>query len=52
MRFEEQGGGTVAERVGVVLETFGDDAGVGDLVRFIQADSSRGLTQPKPGNGG
>lgn len=52
MLFDEPGTGTVAERAGKVLDTFGDDAGIGDLVRFIQVDSSRGLTQPKPGNGG
>lgn len=50
--FEEPGNGTVAERVGKVLDTYGDDAGVGELLRFIQAESSRGLTQPKSGNGG
>lgn len=52
MLFEEPGTGTVAERVGMVVDTFGEDAGVGDLVRFIKAESSRGLTQPKPGHGG
>jgi len=52
MLFEESGTGTVAERAGMVLDTYGDDAGIGDLVRFIQGESSRGLTQPKPGNGG
>jgi len=52
MLFEEPGTATVVERVEKVLDTFGDDAGVGDLVRFIQGESSRGLTQPKLGNGG
>lgn len=50
--FEESGAGTVVERVELVIEKFGDDAGIGDLVRFIRSDSSRGLTLPKPGNGG
>jgi UDP-N-acetylglucosamine acyltransferase len=50
--FEESGAGTVVERVELVVRQFGDDAGVGDLVRFIRNDSSRGLTLPKPGNGG
>jgi UDP-N-acetylglucosamine acyltransferase len=50
--FEESGAGTVVERVELVVSQFGDDAGVGDLVRFIRNDSSRGLTLPKPGNGG
>jgi hypothetical protein len=35
-----------------VIEQYGEDAGIGELVRFIQGDSSRGLTLPKPGNGG
>jgi UDP-N-acetylglucosamine acyltransferase len=50
--FEEPNAGTVAERVEKVAEQFGEDAGVGELVRFVQRDSSRGLTLPKPGNGG
>ena len=50
--FEESGAGTVVERVERVIKQFGDDAGIGDLVRFIRSDSSRGLTLPKPGNGG
>ena len=52
MLFEESGAGTVAERLELVIEQFGEDSGVGDLVRFIRSDSSRGLTLPKPGNGG
>lgn len=52
MLFEESGAGTVVERVEQVVRQFGDDAGIGELVRFIQASSSRGLTLPKPGNGG
>jgi UDP-N-acetylglucosamine acyltransferase len=51
MLFEESGTATVVERVALVIEKFGDDAGIGDLVRFIRSDSSRGLTLPKPGNG-
>ncbi|MGH6621929.1 MAG: acyl-ACP--UDP-N-acetylglucosamine O-acyltransferase [Alphaproteobacteria bacterium] len=50
--FEEAGAGTVVERVELVVKQFGDDAGIGDLVRFIRSASSRGLTLPKPGNGG
>ena len=50
--FEESGAGTVVERVDLVIKQFGDDAGIGELVRFIRSDSSRGLTLPKPGNGG
>ena len=50
--FEEDSAETIVERVETVIRQFGDDAGVGDLVRFIQAESSRGLTQAKSGNGG
>lgn len=52
MLFEESGAGTVAERASKVLDTYGDDTGVSDLIRFIQGESSRGLTQAKQGNGG
>jgi len=48
----EEGSEPVAERVAKVIEAFGDDVGVGDLVRFVQGESSRGLTQAKQGNGG
>jgi UDP-N-acetylglucosamine acyltransferase len=52
MLFEEPGEGTLAERMDMVIRQFGEDAGVGELLRFVQRDSSRGLTLPKPGNGG
>ncbi len=52
MLFEEPGEGTFAERMDKVIQQFGEDAGVGELLRFVQRDSSRGLTLPKPGNGG
>ena len=52
MLFEDSGVGTVAERMAKVVEQFGEDTGVGELVGFVQRDSSRGLTLPKPGNGG
>lgn len=52
MLFEESEAGTVAERASKVLDTYGDDVGVSDLVRFVQGESSRGLTQAKQGNGG
>jgi UDP-N-acetylglucosamine acyltransferase len=52
MLFEESATGTVAERVETVVRQLGEDAGVGELVRFVQRESSRGLTLPKPGNGG
>ena len=52
MLFEDGGEGTVAKRAAEVIEQFGDDPAVDELVRFVQRDSSRGLTLPKPGNGG
>jgi len=52
MLFEEPGPDTVVERVDKVVEKYGNDAGIDDLVAFIKGDTSRGLTQPKPGNGG
>ena len=52
MLFEEAGSAPVAERVGRVVDAFGDDVGVADLIQFIQGESSRGLTQAKQGNGG
>jgi UDP-N-acetylglucosamine acyltransferase len=50
--FEEPGTATVADRVTQVIAQYGEDAGIGELVRFIQGNSSRGLTLPKSGNGG
>jgi UDP-N-acetylglucosamine acyltransferase len=52
MLFEEEGAATMAERLDKVVDAFGDDVGVSDLIQFIQADSSRGLIQAKQGNGG
>lgn len=52
MLFEEEGADTVVERVERVVQEFGRKEGVGELVDFITTDSSRGLTQAKPGNGG
>lgn len=52
MLFEEEGADTVVERVERVVREFGRKEGVGELVDFITTDSSRGLTQAKPGNGG
>ena len=39
--------GTLKERVSDVAEMFSDDEAVGQIVDFVKADSSRGLTQPK-----
>jgi UDP-N-acetylglucosamine acyltransferase len=44
--------GTLAERVEEVAERFRDIQAVRDIVEFIRADTSRGLCQPKAGNGG
>jgi len=50
--FSDADGGTVLERLDSVAERHSDDAEIMDIVRFIRSDSSRGLTQPKNGNGG
>lgn len=44
--------GTFAERLDEVERRFPDIRPVDDVLRFIRADSSRGLCQPKAGNGG
>jgi UDP-N-acetylglucosamine acyltransferase len=43
--------GTLADRVAAVAARFPEVAPVRDVVDFIRADSSRGLVQPKAGNG-
>lgn len=50
--FEDEGTDTVVERVEQVVQEFGKNAGVDELVDFIKTESPRGLTQAKPGNGG
>jgi UDP-N-acetylglucosamine acyltransferase len=50
--FSDTDSGTVIERLDDVAKRHGDDAEIMDIVRFIRSDSSRGLTQPKNGNGG
>lgn len=50
--FAPDSGATINERLDAAESKYGDDARVMDIVRFIRADSSRGLTQPKPINGG
>jgi UDP-N-acetylglucosamine acyltransferase len=44
--------GTFAGRLEEVTRQFGDARPVRDVLDFIRADSSRGLCQPKAGNGG
>ena len=44
--------GTFAERVADVAARFAGVLPVEELLRFIKEDSSRGLVQPKPANGG
>jgi UDP-N-acetylglucosamine acyltransferase len=44
--------GTFAERLDEVDRRFPDVRPVNDVLHFIRADSSRGLCQPKAGNGG
>jgi len=39
--------GTIKERVSDVAEMFGGDEAVRQIVDFVQAQSSRGLTQPR-----
>ncbi|TAL01459.1 MAG: acyl-ACP--UDP-N-acetylglucosamine O-acyltransferase [Rhodospirillaceae bacterium] len=48
-------GGTLAERLNEVVDLYGTNAGVMDIVNFIRADSSRALCTPHAaanGNGG
>ena len=42
--------GTAKERVKDVAETFGQEAAVMEIIDFINADSHRGVTQPKSGH--
>lgn len=51
MLFESENG-TFAERVETVDQRFSGVRPVEDVLRFIRAESSRGLVQPKAGNGG
>lgn len=44
--------GTLAERVAAVAERFAAVGPVRDIVEFVRAENSRGLVQPKSGNGG
>jgi UDP-N-acetylglucosamine acyltransferase len=44
--------GTFADRVEEMARQFGEVRPVRDVLDFIRADSSRGLCQPKAGNGG
>jgi UDP-N-acetylglucosamine acyltransferase len=48
----ESDNGTFAERVADVAARFVGVRPVEELLRFIKEDSSRGLVQPKPANGG
>jgi UDP-N-acetylglucosamine acyltransferase len=45
-------GGTLSDRVGETAVRFAGIGPVEDVVRFIHADSSRGICQPKETNGG
>jgi UDP-N-acetylglucosamine acyltransferase len=51
MLFQSDAGGTFAERLDAVAQRFGDVRPVREVLDFIEVDSPRGLTQPKP-NGG
>ena len=45
MLFAEEG--TLQERIDDVAKMFGDNADILEIVEFMRADSSRGLTQPR-----
>ena len=45
MLFAEEG--TLLERIDDVAKMFGDNADILEIVEFMRADSSRGLTQPR-----
>jgi UDP-N-acetylglucosamine acyltransferase len=47
-----QDNGTLAERVAAVAERFAAVGPVREIVEFVRAENSRGLVQPKSGNGG
>jgi UDP-N-acetylglucosamine acyltransferase len=51
MLFEGENG-TFAERIETVAQRYPGVRPVEDVLSFIRAESSRGLTQPKAGNGG
>ncbi len=43
---------TISERLEDAAARFHDEEEIMNIIRFMQAESARGLTQPKPGNGG
>ncbi len=43
--------GVISERIDRVAAKFAESRAVMDIVEFLNADSSRGITQPKPANG-
>jgi UDP-N-acetylglucosamine acyltransferase len=45
MLFAEEG--TLAERIEVVANMFGDNVAIMEVITFMKADSPRGLTQPR-----
>jgi UDP-N-acetylglucosamine acyltransferase len=47
-----QDNGTLAERVAAVAERFTEVRPVREIIEFVRAENSRGLVQPKSGNGG
>jgi UDP-N-acetylglucosamine acyltransferase len=47
-----QDNGTLAERVAAIAEHFAAVRPVCEIVEFVRAEKSRGLVQPKSGNGG
>lgn len=51
MLFDEENG-TLADRTAAVATRFAEMQAVRDIIEFIRADNSRGLCQPKAGNGG
>lgn len=44
--------GTMQERVDAVVELYGENEAVMDVVNFVREDSSRAILQPKAANGG
>lgn len=51
MLFTDTDGATISDRLDKAKAAFPDEVAVKDILEFIQSDSPRGLTQPKPENG-
>lgn len=50
--FSSDNDATISERLEDVAARFHDEEEIMNIIRFMQAESGRGLTQPKPVNGG